>query len=164
MMNLKEAIEKTENINPVATVNGVPVVSFEEQRDLAVVDKMTNPGMGDLDFNPDGTVARTPVRAMAVNLDNYYINRYKQVKNTIQVVTDYRAIKEMDSGSVYLKQIPAYVIARDGEGALYCKEVVNISDTDFLAGFTHMLNREAMAQVLPLIVGGVGITSDDLSI
>ena len=164
MINLKEAIEKTEKIKPVAIQNGVPIVSFEEQRDLAVLEKMTSPGMGDLAFNPDGSIARTPVKAAAVNLDNYYINRYKKVKNTLLVVTDYRAIKEQSTGSVYLKQIPAYVIARDGEGELYLSSVVNVSDNEFIADFTHTLNREAMSQIMPLLINGVGVTADDLMI
>ena len=164
MINLKEAIEKTENIKPVSVENGVPIVSFEEQRDLAVLEKMTNPGMGDLSFNPDGSIARTPVKAAAVNLDNYYINRYKKVKNTLLVVTDYRAIREQSSGSVYLKQIPAYTIARDGDGELCLLSVVNVSDNEFITDFTHTLNREAMSQIMPLIVNGVGVTADGLTI
>lgn len=164
MTNLKEAIEKTEKIKPIAVENGIPIVSFEEQRDLAVLDKMTNPELGQLQMNHDGSVARTPVRAAAVNLDNYYINRYKKVKSTILVVTDYRAIKEQSTGSVYLKQIPAYTIARDAEGKLYLASVVNVSDSEFIADFTHTLNREAMSQIMPLIVNGVGVTADDLMI
>lgn len=164
MINLKEAIEKTENIKPVAVENGIPIVSFEEQRDMAVLEKMTSPGIGEMQFNPDGSVARTPVKAAAVNLDNYYINRYKKVKNTLLVVTDYRAIKEQSTGAIYVKQVPAYTIARDGEGNLYLASVVNVSDSEFIADFTHTLNREAMQQIMPLLVNGVGVTADDLMI
>lgn len=164
MINLKEAIEKTENIKPIAVENGVSIVSFEEQRDLAVLEAMTNPGMGNLSLNPDGTVARTPYRVAAVNPEHYFINRYKKVGKSLQVVLDYRAITEQPSGAIYAKQLPAYVIARDAEGKLYLSKVVNISDTEFIADFTHTLNREAMTQIMPLIANGVGVTADDLTI
>lgn len=164
MSELREMMDKVEKIKPVASVNGVGVVSFEEQRDAALLDKMENRGLDTVQYNPDGTVARTPVRFAAVNLDNYYINRYKRVKDSYYIVTDYRAIQDQATGSVYLKTLPAYVIKRDENKKLVLDRVVNVSDVEFVSDFTHSLNREAMAQIVPLLVSGVGVTSDDLAI
>lgn len=164
MTTLKEVIEKTENIQPLGQHNGVQVVSFEEQRDLAQLDKLNNRDLDTIQMNPDGTVARTPIRFAAVNVDNYFINRYKKVKNSIYVVTDYRAIQEQASGRVYAKQIPAYVISKDEEGNLQLDKMVNISDDEFIADFTHSLNREAMASLMPILTAGAEITQDDLPI
>lgn len=163
---LKDLIDKTDKIQPVATVNGVQVVQFSEQRDLAQMEKMMgNDTLGTLQMNPDGTVARTPVKYAAVNMDYYYINRYKKVKDSYYIVTDFRAIQEQQTGTVYAKQIPAFVIVRDKEtGSLKIDKTVMVSDTEFVADFTHMLNREAMAQIVPLLANGVGVTSDDLAI
>lgn len=163
---LKDLIDKTDKIQPVTTVNGVQVVQFSEQRDLAQMEKMMgNDTLGTLQMNPDGTVARTPVKYAAVNMDYYYINRYKKVKDSYYIVTDFRAIQEQQTGTVYAKQIPAFVIVRDKEtGSLKIDKTVMVSDTEFVADFTHMLNREAMAQIVPLLANGVGVTSDDLAI
>ncbi len=163
-MDLREVLKKTEHIEPIGEDNGIKLVSFEEQRDMAQLDIMEKPDMGILSMNPDGTVARTPTRFAAVNLENYYLNRYKQKnKTTIMVVTDYRAIKEQATGRVYAKMIPAYEITRI-DGVLTLSRTVNISDGEFIADFTHTLNREAMKQIMPLLVAGVGVTHDDLTI
>lgn len=163
-MGLKEVLAKTEKVEPIAELNGVKVVTFEEQRDLAQLDALQKPDLGILHFNPDGSVAATPTRFAAVNLEHYYINRYKKVKNELYVVTDYRAIKEQADGRVYLKQIPAFVIGRDSNGNLQLSKMVTVSDTEFVSDFTHTLNNNAMKQIMPLLVSGPGISQDDLSI
>ena len=164
MSNLQEIIDKTKDVKPIAEHNGIGIVTFEEQRDLAQLKKLEDPGLETIQMNPDGTVARTPVRFAAVNLDNFYINRYKRVKDSLYIVTDYRAIMEQQTGGVYAKQLPAFVVKRDADKNLILDKVVTVSDTEFLADFTHTLNREAMAQIMPLLVSGVGVTTDDLGI
>lgn len=161
---LRELIDRGDSIKPLKEENGIKIVSFEEQRDAATLDAMNNTGLDTVQYNRDGTVARTPVKYAAVNLDSYYINRYKRVKDAYYIVADYRAIKDQADGNIYLKQIPAYVIKRGDDKKLFLEKVVTISDTEFVADYTHSLNREAMAQVLPLIVNGVGVTTDDLAI
>lgn len=163
---LKDLIAKTEAIKPITTVNGVKVVEPSEQRDLAVLAKMTDDEtLGTLELNPDGSIARTPVKYAAVNPEYYFINRYKRVKDSLYVVTDFRAIMDQQNGSIYAKQIPAHVITRDKEsGNLKLDKTVMISDTEFVADYIHKLNREAMEQIVPLIANGVGVTADDLAI
>lgn len=163
MADLRTLIEKTKDVAPIAENNGVKIVSFEEQRDMAQLDIMEKPDLGLLRMNEDGTVAATPTRFAAVNTEMYYLNRYKKVKNSIYVVTDYRAIREQGTGRVYAKMIPAYVVTRGDQG-LYLEKVVNVSDSEFIADFTHTLNKESMKTVMPLLVSGVGVTQDDMPI
>lgn len=164
---LKDMIDRTEKIEPVTVINGVKVVEFSEQRDLATMEAMAGHNtLETLQMNPDGTVARTPVRYAAVNLDFYYINRYKKVKNSLYIVTDFRAIQEQQKdGVIYAKQLLAYVVTRDeATKALKLDKTVMISDAEFVSDYTHILNREAMAQIVPLLANGVGVTADDLGI
>ena len=160
---LKDLIAKTEAVKPIATVNGVKVVEPSEQRDFAVLEKMTDDEtLGTLEMNPDGSIARTPVKYAAVNPEYYFINRYKRVKDSLY---DFRAIMDQQNGSIYAKQITAFVITRDKEsGNLKLDKTVMISDTEFVADYIHKLNREAMEQIVPLIANGVGVTADDLAI
>lgn len=161
---LRDLIDRSEKISPIAEHNGVKIVSFGEQRDAATMDSMNNTGLDTVQYNPDGSVARTPVKFAAVNLDNYYINRFKRVKDAYHIVVDYRSITEQASGSVYLKVIPAFVIKRNDDKKLYLEKVVTISDTEFIADFTQSLDRESMAQIVPLLVNGVGVSTSSLAI
>lgn len=165
MAGLKEIIAKTENIEPLGTVNGQPIISIEDQRDMALVDHMTgNKTLDTVQFNPDGTVARTPGGTLAVSPEYYFINRCKKVKDAIYVVTDYRAIKEQESGNVYMKSIPAHVVKRNDSGSLVVDKIVTISDSEFISDFNLILDREAMAQIKPLLETGVGVTKSGLPI
>lgn len=161
---LRDLIDRSENIKPIAESNGVKIVSFGEQRDAATMDAMNNTGLDTVQYNQDGTVARTPVKYAAVNLDSYYMNRFKRVKDAYHIVTDKRAIKEQASGSVYLKVIPAFVVKRNEDKDLYLEKVVTISDIEFIADFTQSLDRESMAQIVPLLVNGVGVSTQSLAI
>lgn len=163
--SLRDLIDRTGNVKPIAESHtGTKVVTFADQRDLATMDSMNNSGLNLVKYNSDGTVARTPIKYAAVNPASYFINRYKKAKDTLYVVTDYRAIKEQDTGSVYMKSIPAFAIKRNDKGELTLEKVVTISDDEFLADFTKVLSREAMEQILPLIAVDEGITTDAIPI
>lgn len=165
MSELKDLMERVEQVQPVAETNGVKVVSFDQQRDMALLDyREGKSDLGTIQMNPDGTVARTPVKFAAVNLDIFYINRAKRVKDKLYVVTDYRAIMEQSTGTVYLKQIPTFVIKRDEHKALVLEKVVTVTDAEFVSDFTYILNQEAMAQIMPLLTTGIGVTTGDLGI
>lgn len=162
---LRDLFDRVKSIEPLETVNGVKVVTFEEQRDAAVQDKMDNVELLDtIQFNPDGSVARTPTKYAAVSPERYFINRCKKVKDALYVVTDYRAIMDIPSGTIYQKQIPAFVIKRNEEGKLTRERVVNITDDEFIADFTIVLDREAMEVIKPLCVTDVGVTKSALPI
>lgn len=162
---LKETIEKVESIKPIEVINGVKVVTFEEQRDATVLDKqLGREDLGTVQINPDGSVARTPTKYAAVSPERYFINRCKKVKDTLYVVVDYRAIMDIPTGTIYQKQIPAFVIKRSEDGKLFREKVVNITDDEFIADFTTILDREAMEAILPLCSTDVGVTKAALPI
>lgn len=165
MPSMQEIITNAEKVKPIGIAeSGAKIVSFEDQRSMAQLSLMEGEGIGGITLNPDGTVARPHAPYLAVNPDVFYINRYKKVGKRVYIVTDYRAIREQASGVVYLKAIPAFVVARGEDGKLFLEKVVNVSDTDFIADFTHKLSNDAMREVLPLLAGGGDVTADELSI
>lgn len=165
MPSMQEIIRNAEKVKPVGmTENGAKIVSFEDQRSMSQLNIVEGGDFGQMTMNADGTVARPYAPYLAVNLDSFYINRYKKVGKKLYIVTDYRAIKEQATGMVYAKTIPCYVVARGEDGKLFLEKVVNVSDTDFIADFTHTLKHEAMQEVLPVLAGGGEVTADELSI
>lgn len=155
MQTLREAMDKVKDVKPITVNNGVKVVTFEEQRDLAQLEMMEGQdALGGLQINPDGSVARTPITYSAVNPDVYYMNRYCKVKNELFVVIDKRAIQGAQTGSVYIAQVPAAVITRDGNGNLRFDRMITVSDDKFIAEFTDELDNESMAKILPLLEQG----------
>lgn len=146
-MAIKDMIERAEAVKPIAEVDGVQIVSFEDYRDTAVAEKvMGNGDTGVRTMNPDGTVASSYHKYAAVNPELWFINRYKKDGKRLKVVTDYRAIKEQDSGRVYTSRVIAYVIERL-EGTLTCTGTEYITDEEFVKNFTHKLDIEGAADV-----------------
>lgn len=115
-------------------------------------------------MNPDGSPAGTPVKMVAVNQENFYINRYRQVKKTYEIVTDYRCIKEQATGRVPYKQVPCYVISRNESGQLQLDRMKTVTDQEFLADFQKTLDSDAMREILPILANDTGITKDKLAI
>ena len=164
MKTMKEIITTAENAKPFAEINGIPAYTFDDYTALAAQDNINNVGLDLTKFNADGTPARTNTKAVAVNVENMFLNRYRQVKKTLQVVVDYRCIKAQASGKIPYKQVPCYVISRDENGQLRLDRQITVSDNDFLSEFTHSLDRESMTQIIPLMQGDVGITKDKIAI
>lgn len=164
-MGLREILDRAEKVKPVAELNGKKVMSYEDLRDLTTAE-INDPTVqiGVLDFNPDGTPRATPTRNVAVNLDHFYINRFKTVDKEIYLVRDYRAITEQSTGRVYLKRVPCYVIKRDAKGKLVLDRMVTVSDDEFIAEFTHILDHKSMAEILPLLTNGTETTHESLTI
>lgn len=164
-MSLKEILERAERVKPVAMLNGHNVMSYEDLRDVSTAE-INDPTaqIGVLSFNPDGTPRATPTRNVAVNLDHFYINRFKTENKELFLVRDYRAISEQSTGRVYAKRIPCYVIKRNDKGKLYLDRMVTISDDEFIAEFTHILDHKSMAEVLPLLNNGMDTTKEGITI
>ncbi len=159
-----ENLQRAKDVKPVYEQNGIKVVSFEEQRALAQADMVNGDTIGNRLVNNDGTVGRSRTAYAAINTDYLYLNRYKKSGKSLYVVIDYRAIKEQETGRVYLKQIPAYVIVRGDDGELKLSKTVMISDAEFISDYTHMLTPSAMSQITPLLTEGTEITADEISI
>lgn len=161
---MREILDIAENAKPIAKVNGKEAVTFEDYMALASADNINNTDLGLTKFNPDGTPACTNVKRVAINVENFFINRYKLVRKTLWIVVDYYCISEQASGKIPYKQVPCYVISRGEDGNLKLDKMTTVSDTEFLADFTHSLDREAMTEILPLLVKDTGITKDKLAI
>ena len=139
----------------MTNVNGTPIVTFEEQRDLAQDVMKEHINLGIRPMNANGTVARSITVTAAVNEDRFYDNRYRLVDDKMQLVTaqttdGYRVITEQQSGRVAYKQIPVYVFERRDKKLVFV-EMEMVSDQEFIADFTHKLNAEAMKEILPLL-------------
>lgn len=144
-------------MKPITEKNGAKVVSYEDapklqNEEIAAVRTGEVVDLGDRELNPDGTVARSRATVLAVNPDRRLMNRYRVVTKKgsgklMQVVTDYRAVREQESGHCYLAQLPAYELERDEEGKLKLAGQTTITREDFIAKFTKSLSNEAMYEV-----------------
>lgn len=169
---LKELYEKVDKVRPIAEKDGQVIVNFE---DAAVLNSYNadEPKTGLQTRNRDGSLASTGKTVHAMNPDYFFANRYKVkgAKGNQKMILvsghtndGYRCIKEQSSGRVFLKTIPAYVIARDADGNLFLEKQVVISDTEFISEFTNKLNNKSMAEILPLIVDGKDMSADAMPI
>lgn len=170
-----DVLNEAEKVTPLVEVNGIKVVSFDEaqtlnQAEIMAKERGESVDTGDRTFNPDGTIARSRTKVAAVNYDSIFTNRYRLVKrrgdnNVLEVVVDYRAIKEQEKGQIYVQRVPAYVIKRNEAGDLEVEQITTVSDKEFISEFTHKLNVDAMKEILPLITdGGKEISTDEILI
>lgn len=165
---MRELYQAVDNVKPLAEKDGEVWVTFS---DAAVLNSYNadEPKTGMQTRNADGTLASTGKTVHAVNPDYFFANRYKvKGKKMILVsghTTDgYRCIKEQSSGRVFLKTIPAYVIARDSDGKLALEKQTVISDTEFISEFTNKLDNKSMAEILPLITEIKDMSADTMPI
>lgn len=166
---LKELYEKVDKVRPLAEKDGEVYVTFEDAATLNSYNA-DEPSTGMQMRNPDGTLASTGKTVHAVNPDYFYANRYKVKGKKMIIVSGhtadgYRCIKEQSSGHVFLRTIPAYIIARDADGKLFVEKQTVITDTEFISEFTNKLDNKSMAEVLPLITSsGEEMSADTMPI
>ena len=170
-MGIKEMADlykRAEEVKPFAEKDGQKWVDFEGASILNSINAQ-EPKTGLQTRNRDGSLASTGKTVHAVNPDYFYANRYKVKGKKLILVSGhtpdgYRCIKEQASGRVYLKNIPAYIIARDSDGKLFLEKQTIISDVEFISDFTNKLDNKSMAEVLPLIVDGKEMSADTMPI
>ncbi len=162
MADIREYLNKAEEVEPIAEIGGRKIMSFEDQRNIATAQNINGEDLGGLKFNPDGTLARTKGDTAAVNLDSFYSNRYRKVKNKYYIVTDLMAIDGAQRGQMPYTSVTAYVIAQV-DGKIVCEKRVPVSDKDFIADYTHTLDHASMKLVLNAIAeAGVEREADKL--
>ena len=172
-MGIKEMAElykRAEEVKPLAEKDGQKFVNFEDASVLNSINAQ-EPKTGLQTRNHDGSLASTGKTVHAINPDYFYANRYKVKGKKLILVSGhtpdgYRCIKEQASGKVFLKNIPAFVIARDAETKeLFLEKQTIISDAEFVSDFTSKLDNKSMAEILPLIVdGGKDMSADSMPI
>lgn len=161
MARMEEILKQAEEVKPISTVEGTPVVSYEDGAILSqkqmINDKLGEEvDLGDVEVNPDGTIARSRASVIVLNEDKRLMNRYRLMGKKgggklLQVVTDYRAVKEHGTGKVYLARIPAYEFERDESGKLVMTRQLTVEAGDFISKFSEELNNTAMHEVLKAI-------------
>lgn len=151
-MAIREILEKADKIIPIAVIDGVKIVSFEDYMDAAIASKINGTkDVGVRTLNADGTVAASYHEYAAVNVDSFFANRYYlSGKKVLKVVTDYRAIKEQPTGRVYTSRVIAYNVERV-DGVLTCTGADYISDVTFVKDYTHQLDAAGAAEVMKAI-------------
>lgn len=171
---MRELFEKADAVKPLAEKDGAVYVTFEDAATLNSINAYDPKGTGMKTYNADGSLASTGKTVHAINPDYFYMNRYrikgKAGSREMQVVSahtvdGFRCIKEQNTGRIFIKSIPCYVIVRDENGKLKLDRVITVSDTEFVSDFTNTLDKSAMAEILPLIVNyGVEVTADTMPI
>lgn len=171
-MGIKEMAElykRAEEVKPLAEKDGQKFVTFDDASVLNSINAQ-EPKTGLQTRNRDGSLASTGKTVHAINPDYFYANRYKVKGKKLIIVsghtTDgYRCIAEQASGRVFLKTIPAYVIARDEKTKeLFLEKQIVISDTEFVSDFTSKLDNKSMAEILPLLMVGKDMSADSMPI
>lgn len=154
-MGVKEILDSAESAQPIAEMNGIKIASFDDAVALATAEQINSVELGAVDFNADGTVASTPTKYAAVNVEMFFDNRYRKVEDEFHVVTgykDYLTIKGQTSGRIPTKQVIADVITADKDGKPVYKGTVTVSDNEFVADFTNKFNKEDMKKILPVLL------------
>lgn len=141
-----------QNVKPLTNVNGTPLVTYKEQRDMNLEMMKDKLDIGVRQMNKDGSIAKSRTTSAAINEDIFFDNRYRVVGDEMQIITaqtndGYRAIKEQRTGRVFAKLLPAYALKRDN-GKLVLDRLITVSDSDFISEFTHRLNKKRMEEVL----------------
>jgi len=168
--DLKKIITDAENVEPIADFYGIKITTYEDGAKLRKADAIDDeePSISNRLMNPDGTVARSAIKYASVNPKKMFDNRVRRIERDgaqiLQIVVDKRAIREQNTGSIYLKTIPVYEIARKGKELTVCG-ITNVVDTEFMSEFSGKINQEGMCKILPLIDNyGVDLTSEELGI
>lgn len=160
---MREILDRAEQVEPIAEHDGVKVVSPEDavalkEEQMLAMQNGEEVDLGDFEINPDGTIASTRTSILAINEDRRLMNKFRvkgRNKNLLQVVTDYRAVKDHGTGKVYLANVPVYEFERedkDGKkGKLVLTAQTTVPDKIFLSEFQDSLDNEAMKEVLAAI-------------
>ena len=161
-MGVLEEIIKNGEATPIANVNGRNVYTFSDAVRVNNKERAEEIYEGKVDFGNrevrEGGLCytRTQCHTVAVNPDNYYLNRYRKRKvddktTLYEIVTDYRAIKEQSSGRVYTNNIVVEMVENSKEGLKYVGKK-NISDLEFINEFKRELNHESLAKLVAVIL------------
>lgn len=161
-MSILESIMQEADVKPISTVNGKNVYTFADAVKVNNKERAEEVLEGKVDFGNRVTregglcYANTKCHSVAVNLDNYYLNRYRKIKKddktTIyEVVTDYRAIKEQSTGRVYTNNIVVEIVENSKTGIKYVGKKT-ISDIEFINSFKNSLSHEALSQIASAIL------------
>ena len=171
---MMSVLSDAKSVEPIALAGDREVYTFADAVKIAEAQLMAEKVMGktvdlgERQMNPDGaTYASGQYKNVAVDPSTFFVNRYRKAgvgkKVTYEVVTDYRAIKEQATGTVYTNNVVVHVIG-NGEDGLTIEGRKTVSPEEFVKDFRGTLGIESMRKILMLINGqGVAeMTADEL--
>lgn len=154
MTSMRETLNRANEVTPISEKEGIKVVSYEDasilQQEQMLKDKMGEDiDLGDVEINPDGTIAKTRLKVLAMNEDRRLDNRFRTIGKKgggklLQVVTDYRIVAE----KMKFSRVPMYEFERGEDGKLQLIRETTVSYEEYLEKFTDRLNNEAMHEIL----------------
>lgn len=142
---------KYKDIEVVGVLDSRPVYSMDNYVELNVLDAQASVNGISLanavrvpETDDNGYLLRTPRERLVINEEIGFINRVRVDKENkhIHLVTDYRAITEQSSGSIYTNSVTAHVIGK-ASGSKSDKYAVisqiNVPEAEFINEFTDSL-------------------------
>lgn len=160
-MNILEEILQENEAKPIAKINGVDVYTYAEGQKvnrLHLAEEKINgkqDELGERATTADGMhylETRSTVKVM--NPDRYFMNRVRKTKykgkKAIEIVNDYRAITDQESGRIYTPIISTFIVGVDN-GKLTLLGKSKVSDDVFCSEFTNSLDTEDAEKVFSMI-------------
>lgn len=173
--SLKDFFEgKVSEFKPQGSFDSSAVYTMEDYRDLVETTAQAKQNGINLDaelhsedfFTEEGVIA-TPRSKYVINENIAFANKVRiNDDNTIDIVVDYRAISEQETGQVYAPFILSYKISKVGKN-LTVKSKGNISANEFINDFTESLEPEDAQKIYEVITRAQnnknkGISLDEL--
>ncbi len=160
MTILEEILQQTK-AEPIARINGIDVFDFTEGQKMNKLhlaeEKLTGKSdeLGEREVSSDGMhFSNSKTRVKVINPERYFSNRFRVKKNgnkkVLEMVTDYRAIEEQQSGRIYTNVINSYLIGKEGNDMKVVGQD-KVSDKVFCNEFTSTLSVQDAVKIFQLI-------------
>lgn len=160
-----QVLEEAKEVEVLEEVNGMQVVSFADFGTKAYASVKNGEPGGVRHYNPDGSIACSATKYVAVNPDYLYSNRFKveKTKNekdkevtelwvVIGQTSDdaFLCIQNQD-GRIPLTRIPCYVFKKGFQNKIELIRREYVSDKVFANEFKDELDKESLQKLLPLL-------------
>lgn len=166
-VNMKELWKREEKVKPIEG----NTYSMQDAVLKTEVAMRENPSdLGELNVNPDGTLAEINAKFLAVDTSLLYMNHFKKIDDKSIAVAcgplAYLSNKAKNIGALIPEHnVPVFIIKRDGKGELKCTGLKSVSDKEFVDDFNKILSDKVMEEILPLTKEyGIAPSKSDLPI
>lgn len=154
-MAMAEILNDASKVKPIFRTGGRDVYAAEDAQKLNKAELMEERATGRVelgarDVNPDGTYSSCRANNVAIDPATFFDNRFRKVGQTYEVVTDYRAVKEQETGRIYTDNIVVHVIHKEDK-KLAVKETKTISASEFIKSFKQKLDVGSMASIYAIL-------------
>lgn len=160
---------KRKAIKPIFVRGGKPVYGIREYAEMTDLDAEILKTGGEMNlaekvptFGQNGAMLRTPRTSYATNLSIVFDNRVKvdtwedengKEQQVYIFVVDQGALLKQKTGRIGQDTVPAYVVGKKkgNTKALEVKEVVILSEKEFLSDYTASMDIDVMDEVMEVI-------------